>query len=241
MADSLPDNDLKYETAKERKNSTVLRRYKVSNPELISRVVDFLYDELVGYYDLNGQRKSTVDKLKHHLDFFVTNLYAVSRRDPTKYISFPKNRSVYSDPKSKFKKVYKLSYRYSVEQGEEGKGVIPFLEHKGYIEVTPFVNDRTDQRESFQSRMRATGKLMDLINDLNQQTDADVEIDTIQDELIVVKGVKPKPRKVTRIKDGKRKTVTIKPPRKVCKTPDTPARQADAGEPEADQQCPRGG
>ena len=223
MDECLPDNDLKYETAKERKNSTVLRRYKVSNPELISRVVDFLYDELVGYYDLCDERKSTVNKLKHHLGFFVTNLYAVSRRDPTKYISFPKNRSVYSDPKSKFKKVYKLTYRYSVEQGEEGKGVIPFLEQRGYIEVTPFINDRFDEAgKSFQSRMRATGKLMDLINDLNQQTDADVEIDTIQDELIVVKGVKPKPRKVTRIKDGKRKTVTIKRPRKVCKTPDKP-------------------
>ena len=120
-----------------------MRRYRVNNPELISLVVDFLYDELVGYYDLNGQRKSTVDKLKRHLAFFVTNLYAVSRRDPTKYISFPKNRSVYSDPKSKFKKSYKLSYRYSVEQGEEGKGVIPFLEHSGYIEVTPFINDRS--------------------------------------------------------------------------------------------------
>ena len=113
---------------------------------------------------MNGQRKSTVENLKHHIEFFVTNLYAVSRRDPTKYISFPKNRTVYSDPKSKYKKFYKLSYRYSVEQGEEGKGVIPFLEHRGYIEVTPFVNDRTGQRESFQSRMRATGKLMDLIN-----------------------------------------------------------------------------
>ena len=114
-----------------------------------------------------------------------------------------------------------LSYRYSIEQGEEGKGVIPFLEHKGYIEVTPFVNDRTGQRESFQSRMRATGKLVNLINDLCQQFD-DVKIDTVQDELIVVKGVKPKPLKVKIIKDGKKKTDTIKRPRKVCKTPDTP-------------------
>ena len=220
MDESLPDNDSKIEKVKRLKNSTLLRRYKVSNPELISLVVDFLYDELVEHYDLNGQGKSTIENLKRHIEFFVTNLYAVSRRDPTKYISFPKNRSVYSDLKSKYKKVYKLSYRYSVEQGEEGKGVIPFLEHRGYIEVTPGVNDRTGQRESFQSRMRATGKLMDLIN--HHQSDDDVEIDTVQDELIVVKGLKPKPRKVTRIKDGKRKTVTIKRPRKVCKTPDKP-------------------
>ena len=220
MDESLPDNDSKIEKVKRLKNSTLLRRYKVSNPELISLVVDFLYDELVEHYDLNGQRKSTIENLKHHIEFFVTNLYAVSRRDPTKYISFPKNRSVYSDPKSKYKKVYKLSYRYSVEQGEEGKGVIPFLEHRGYIEVTPGVNDRTGQRESFQSRMRATGKLMDFIN--HHQPDDDVEIDTIQDELIVLKGVKLKPRKVTRIKNGKKKNVTKKQPRKVCKTPDKP-------------------
>ena len=61
---------------------------------------------------------------------------------------------------------------------------------------------------------------MDFIN--HHQSDDDVEIDTVQDELIVVKGLKPKPRKVTRIKDGKRKTVKIKRPRKVCKTPDKP-------------------
>lgn len=146
----------------------------------------------------------------------------MSLSDPEKFISFPKNRSVYSDPKSKYKKFYKLSYRYSVEQGDEGKGVIPFLEHMGYIEVTPFVNDRTGQRESFQSRMRATEKLIDLIIDQHRQSETDVKIDTIQDELIVVKAVKPKPLKVKRIKDGKKKTDTIKRPRKVCKTPDTP-------------------
>ena len=221
MVDNSLVDDTKFNLAKERGNSNVLRRYSVNNPELISHVVDFLYDELAGYYDLNGQRKSTVDKLRHHFAFFVTNLYAVSRRDPTKYISFPKNRSVYSDSKSKFKKSYKLTYRYSVEQGEGGKGVIPFLEHRGYIEVTPFINDRFDEvGKSFQSRMRATVKLTDLINHL--LSDDLVEIDTVQDELIVVKGIKPKPLKVTRIKDGKRKTEKIKRPRKVCKTPDTP-------------------
>ena len=170
MADHLLDGISSIELVRERKNSTVLRRYKISNPEFISRVVELLYLELVDYYELTGPRKSSVDKLKHHIRFFVTNLYAVSRRDPTKYIAFSKNSNVYSDSKSKYKKVYELSYRFSVEQGEEGKGVIPFLEHKGYIEVTPFKNDRTGQTESFQSRMRATGKLMDLINDLNQQT-----------------------------------------------------------------------
>lgn len=45
--DSLLVDDTSFDLAKERGNSTILRRYKVSNPELISRVVDFLYDELV--------------------------------------------------------------------------------------------------------------------------------------------------------------------------------------------------
>ena len=66
MVDNLLVDDTKFNLAKERGNSTVLRRYRVNNHELISHVVDFLYDELVGYYDLNGQRKSTVDKLRHH-------------------------------------------------------------------------------------------------------------------------------------------------------------------------------
>jgi hypothetical protein len=89
MDEGLPDNDSKIEKVKRLKNSTLLRRYKVSNPELISLVVDFLYDELVEHYDLNGQGKSTIENLKRHIEFFVTNLYAVSRRDSTKYISFP--------------------------------------------------------------------------------------------------------------------------------------------------------
>ncbi|MFZ0243494.1 MAG: hypothetical protein WAL90_17780 [Desulfobacterales bacterium] len=123
---------MKLEKAKERKYSTVLHRYKVSGSDLISRVDGFLFDELVAHYDLNGQRKSAASKLRHHLNFFVTNLYAVSRGDPAKFIAFPKNRSVYSNPKSKVKKDYKLSFRYSVERGKAGKGVIPFLEHHRY-------------------------------------------------------------------------------------------------------------
>ena len=56
MDDNLLVDDTKFNLAKERGNSTVLRRYRVNNPELIFHVVDFLYCELVGYYDLNGQR-----------------------------------------------------------------------------------------------------------------------------------------------------------------------------------------
>ena len=169
---------------------------------------------------MNGQRKSTVDKSEASLRFLCYQPVCCVPEGPHQIHFLSQEPFCLFRSQIQVQEIYKLSYRYSVEQGEEGKGVIPFLEHKGYIEVTPFVNDRTGQRESFQSRMRATGKLMDLIN--HHQSDDDVEIDTIQDELIVVKGLKPKPRKVTRIKDGKRKTETIKRPRKVCKTPDKP-------------------
>ena len=48
MDESLPDDDSKIEKVRRERTLPYYDGIRVSNPELISRVVDFLYDELVG-------------------------------------------------------------------------------------------------------------------------------------------------------------------------------------------------
>jgi hypothetical protein len=82
------DKDRKYNKARELRNSTPLRKYKsLNSPEVIS-VVDHLYDEMVGVYGLSLIRSSSIKNLRHHIEFFVLNLYKVYCNDPTKVIAY---------------------------------------------------------------------------------------------------------------------------------------------------------
>jgi hypothetical protein len=122
-----------------RGNSCSLKRYKTTNYPEITSVVDDLFEEMVQVYDLNLSRKSSSDKLRYHIEFFILNLYKTYCNDPARVISYSRNRSKYSDKKSMYKRKFCLSFRYSVEAG---KGVVNFLEQQGYIETFSFQNDR---------------------------------------------------------------------------------------------------
>jgi hypothetical protein len=172
------DNDKGFEKAKELRNSTRLRKYKSSKyPEFVS-VIEHLYDEMVNVYDLTLDRESNVKKLKHHIEFFVLNLYKAHCNDPTKVIAYSRDRNLYFGKKAEYKLKFGLSYRYSVEEGKDGKPVIGFLEGQDYIETFGFRRDKTNPSNSFRSRMRATPKLIDLIVNQNQVTEDMVEPDT---------------------------------------------------------------
>jgi hypothetical protein len=110
--------------------------------------------------------------------------------------------------------------RYSVDEGKNGKPVISFLERQDYIENFGFQHDRNNPNNSYQSRMRATPKLINLIIDQYKVSEDMIEHDVSDDETIVVKGVKPKPKYVFVIENGKKKKKKVKRPRRVCKTPD---------------------
>ena len=161
------DKDRKFNKAKELHNSTPLRKYKSLNyPEVVS-VIEHLYDEMVIVYNLTLDWESNVKKLKHHIEFFVLNLYKAYCNDPTRVVAYPRRKNDYSGKKSRYKNKFGLSYRYSVEEGKDGKPVIGFLERQGYIETFGFQRDRNNPNNSYRSRMRATPKLIDLI--VNQQ------------------------------------------------------------------------
>ena len=183
------------ETAKLLKGNCVqLNMYKTSNYPQIVGVIDYLFEEMVTVLGLKLNLPTSVAKLKYHIEFFVTNLYKTYCNDPSRVISYPRDRSKYSDKKSRYKKRFGLSYRYSVECGKDGKGVINFLEQLGYIETFSFQHDRTNSGNSFQSRMRATERLIDLVESQYDVSEDMLAVDTSKEETIIVKGVKLKNR-----------------------------------------------
>ncbi|UCG05045.1 MAG: hypothetical protein JSV83_14075 [Desulfobacterales bacterium] len=217
------DRERSFSKARELGNSTPLRKYGSSNyPEVIS-VVDHLFDELIDVYGLNLNRKSSIDKLKYHIEFFVLNLYKVYCKDPSKVIAYSRDRNVYSDRKGAYRKNFGISFRYSVDEGKDGKPVISFLERQGYIETFSFQYDKKNPNKRYQSRMRATPKLINLITETFNVSHEMVEEDYTGEELIVVKGLKPKPKWIAIVEDGEKRRKKIKRKRRVCKTPDKPA------------------
>ena len=224
MVDTIDsDKDAGYNKARELRNSVPLRKYKSSNsPEVIS-VVDHLFDEMINSYGLCLTRVSSIQKLKFHIEFFVLNLCKGYCNDPTKVIAYSRDHSAYSGKKSKYKNKFGLSFRYSVEAIETGgKPVINFLESQGYLETFSFQFDEKNPNNRYLSRMRATPKLINLIVDQYEVSEAMIEHDVNDEESIIVKGLKPKPKYIYVIKDGKKRKKKIQRPRRVCKTPDKP-------------------
>ena len=217
------DKDRRYNKARELRNSTPLRKYKSSNSPEVTSVVDHLYYEMVNVYGLSLTRSSSIKKLKNHIEFFVLNLYKVYCNDPTKVIAYSRDRNAYSGKKSRYRHKFGLSFRYSVDEGKDGKPVISFLEKQGYIETFGFQHDKRNPNNSYQSRMRATLKLINLIVDQYNVSEDMIEHDVSDDETVIIKGVKPKPKYVyVPDANGKKKRKKLKRKRRVCKTPDKP-------------------
>lgn len=222
MAVTAEANDSSFQKAKELRNSCTLKKYKHTNyPEVIA-IIDHLFGELVEVENLRGLRKGSIAKLKYHIEFFVTNLYKAYCNDPKRVISYSRDIKRYSDKKDSYVRKFNLSHRYSVDT-KKGKGVIPFLEKQGYIETFGFQYNRGNAAgRSYSSRMRATDKLINLIESSYNGSEDMFDEDTSNDETIVVKGLKLSDR-WARITDssGKQKRIKIKGKRKICKTPDT--------------------
>ena len=206
-------------------NFTKLRRYSLKKYPGVVGCSDALIQAMKVVPGLSPQRPSDVDKLQHHVQFIVVNLFHVHQLDPTRWIFYSRNKTNYgkgSDYKTKFK----LSHEYTVNK------VIKFLLSNEYIEHSQFYYERDKPWLNKQSRIRSTQKLIDLIKAhiIEQDGDGDKEWEPEDDwddyggeEIIVVKGLKPPKRVVYRMRNGVRKKEKEQPKRKICKTPDTPA------------------
>jgi hypothetical protein len=209
----------KVETAKKYGNSCALEMYKTCKyPELLG-TSDSILEEMKDYDGLVSSRPSSIRTLKWHIEFFITNLYAAYLKDPTMFVSYSRNKSRYGK-KSEYKNKFKLSHEFSVNK------LIWFLLEEGYVEGSPWRHDKFDPSKSFQSRMKATKKLIDLINKHRDSVPSvppeRIEPDDSSEELVVVKGVKLNDKWVTKEVDGVKTKIKIKGKRRICKTPDTP-------------------
>jgi hypothetical protein len=208
-------------------NSTKLCRFRTEKYLGVTGCSESILNDMKLVKGLFPQRPSDVKKLQHHVTFFVVNLYHVYLQDPSRWVSYSRNKMKYTGKDSKYKHTFKLSHEYSVNK------VIQFLLDNLYIEQSPFIH-HSDPSKSRQSRIRATQKLIDLIRQLEEEEELPIppgdddawgdgdDGDEYGEETIVVKGLKSKPKWIIREVDGVKSKVKIKGKRKICQTPDTP-------------------
>jgi len=189
---------------------------KISGDDL---EIEFVVNNILFDMELRGipippQRKY-LDNLKEHVRVIILNLCSAYSSDPEKYVGYLRRSGAY---KRKWGyQGFQFGY-YNLTK------VTNFLTNYGYIEHE-LGYPSSEQYEGQISKMRATVKLIDLIERQKNVTPDMIITDTSHEEVIIVKGLKPKPRIVKKIiinKRGRKQRVTntIKRKRKVCKTPD---------------------
>jgi len=194
-------------------NYWILDRRKTSSSDEVVAAVSDIVNEMKFRIDIPKKGKN-LDKLINHVRVIIMNLYNVYTADPERLVAYSRRSGAYK--KTKGYKGFQFGYRNIIR-------VTEFLRKYGYIEYDKGFPASEEYTQAQLSKMRATKKLISLIEDENKVTPDMVEVETKHDEIIVVKGVKPKKKVRIKIEDGKEKRVTYQPPRKVCKTPDTPA------------------
>ena len=135
----------------ERAYSRPIDVHRISEYPEVQRVISFLLNALK---DSSLLGKSPGKKILKHLKAVVLDLYIGYLSDPYLYIGYPRAKSQYSR-ESRLGKLF-FGYRPMMR-------VVDGLETLGYLESHKGFQDLSTGR-SRQSRMRATSRLIDLIN-----------------------------------------------------------------------------
>ena len=138
----------------ERGYSRPLDVHRISEYPEVQRMINSLFEEMKSA-GLIG--KSPRKKILKHLKVVVLDLYIAYLGDPTTYLGYSRDRNKYSK-ESRLGRLF-LSYRPMMR-------VIDGLESLAYLESHKGFFDQARQT-GFQSRMRATSKLIDLITNQN--------------------------------------------------------------------------
>jgi hypothetical protein len=140
------------EKAERLSNSRPLDVQKISSYPQVKAVMDQLFSELEKDGKVNLRN---ADKLKRHLQTLILDLYNAHCYDSRMYISYSRNKMKYLPGT----RLHKLFIRYSMVVM-----VTDFLIQHGYIEHEKHRHAKEGSgMRSYQSRMRATTKLIDLI------------------------------------------------------------------------------
>jgi hypothetical protein len=193
-----------------------LKNYQQMEPKTTSEYLEpvFVVDSILFDMQFRGisipPQQKYLDNLKDHVKVIILNLYDAYSSDPERYVAYLRRSGGY-----KTKRGYQ-GFQFGYQNIRK---VTDFLKDYGYIEQEDGYLDRK-KGESHLSKMRATAKLIDLIEKQKKVTPDMIKRDTSHEEVIIVKGVKPKKRWREVIEDGKKKKKKYQPPRKICKTPD---------------------
>ena len=155
----------------ERLYSRPLDVHRISDYPEVQRMITYLYDEMKSS-GLIG--KSPRKKILKHLKVVVLDLYVAYLHDPLVYLGYSRRRDDYSGA-SRLGQLY-LGYRPMIR-------VVDGLLDLGYLEHHKGFQDLASGR-SFLSRMRATPKLIDLIENYSV---APSMISLEDDQLIILR------------------------------------------------------
>lgn len=137
------------ERAEELGNSRILDVHKWSDYSEVNKAIDAIFKEFQALPEFKGKQNLQ----KKHIKVIVLDLYVRYLEDIEGYISYYRMKGKYKG-KSRYNKLH-ISFT-SVT-------VIDNLEKLGYLEQVKGHYDRTGKRPSHMSRMRATEKLIDLV------------------------------------------------------------------------------
>jgi len=155
----------------ERLYSRPLDVHRISDYPEVQRMITYLFDEMKSS-GLIG--KSPRKKILKHLKVVVLDLYVAYLHDPLVYLGYSRRRDDYSGA-SRLGQLY-LGYRPMIR-------VVDGLLDLGYLEHHKGFQDQASGR-SFLSRMRATPKLIDLIENYSV---APSMISLEDDQLIILR------------------------------------------------------
>ena len=134
----------------ERLYSRPLDVHRISDYPEVQRMITYLFDEMKSS-GLIG--KSPRKKILKHLKVVVLDLYVAYLSDPLIYLGYPRGKDYYS----KDSRLGQLFLRYRPMMR-----VVDGLESLGYLDNHKGFYDQGKQ-SGYQSRMRASGRLIDLI------------------------------------------------------------------------------
>ncbi len=203
----------------ERSNQRVreLRNYQWLNRKVTSEYLEmgFVVDSILFDMQLRDipipPQQKYLDNLKDHVKVIISNLYDTYNSDGEQYVGYLRRSGGYK--RKRGIKGFQFGY-------QNVRKVTDYLRDYGYIEQVDGYKDLKTGKPHL-SKMRATDKLIDLLEKHKQVTPDMIKIDTSNEEVIILKGLKPRKRWRVVFEDGKKKKKRYQPPRKICKTPDT--------------------
>jgi hypothetical protein len=136
--------------AEQLNNSRPLDVWRISQYPEVKSVVHHIFSEMEA---AGIVRKRYAEKLRRHVQAIVLDLFVAHRTDPVMYISYSRNKNDFKAG-SRYRAVF-FGYSHTLE-------TVDFLKANGYIEHVAGYHGKTRSR---QSRMRATNKLIGLIED----------------------------------------------------------------------------